>query len=92
VSLPITILCLLVPLVRGSRFLNTYAAARPSLSAVSAVTGSMLAMPRTPSVPKIRLFEFAFMVELYWVTSTTSTNAGETRTNIMPGGSATSTR
>src|SRR3569623_98343 len=29
------------------------AAARPSLSAVSAVTGSMFAVPRTPSVPKI---------------------------------------
>src|SRR3954463_5970429 len=32
---------------------NTCAAARPSFSAVSAVTGSMLATPRTPSVPKI---------------------------------------
>jgi hypothetical protein len=35
--------------------LKTCAAARPSLSAVSAVTGSMLAVPRTPSVPKMRL-------------------------------------
>src|SRR4051812_19903347 len=30
-----------------------WAAARPSFSAVSAVTGSTLATPRTPSVPKI---------------------------------------
>src|SRR6266568_4157487 len=37
------------------RFLKTWAAARPSLRAVSAVTGSILAMPRTPSVPKIFL-------------------------------------
>jgi len=36
-----------------SRFLKTWAAARPSLSAVSAVTGSTFARPRTPSVPKI---------------------------------------
>src|SRR5208337_4457228 len=36
-----------------SRFFKTCAAARPSLSAVSAVTGSTLAVPRTPSVPKI---------------------------------------
>src|SRR4051794_41852011 len=32
---------------------KTCAAARPSFSAVSAVTGSMFAIPRTPSVPKI---------------------------------------
>src|SRR5580765_2768845 len=31
-----------------------WAAARPSFRAVSAVTGSMFARPRTPSVPKIR--------------------------------------
>src|SRR5580693_149674 len=36
-------------------FLKTWPAARPSLRAVSAVTGSMLARPRTPSVPKIFL-------------------------------------
>jgi len=30
------------------------AAARPNFSAVSAVTGSMFAVPRTPSVPKMR--------------------------------------
>src|ERR1051326_8985108 len=36
-------------------FLKTCPAARPSLRAVSAVTGSMLAVPRTPSVPKIFL-------------------------------------
>src|SRR5437870_9394012 len=48
-----TILCL--PLLRDCtfRFLKTCAADRPSLSAVSAVTGSTLAVPRTPSVPKI---------------------------------------
>ena len=44
-----------VPRDWRSRFLKTCAAARPSLSAVSAVTGSMLAVPRTPSVPKIFL-------------------------------------
>ncbi len=41
------------PRGRDSRFLKTWPAARPSLRAVSAVTGSMLAVPRTPSVPKI---------------------------------------
>src|SRR5664280_1574678 len=52
-----TILCR--PRLRDwrSRFLKTYAAARPSLSAVSAVTGSTLAVPRTPSVPNIFLGE-----------------------------------
>src|SRR5687768_3551771 len=35
------------------RFLKTWAAERPSFNAVSAVTGSTLAVPRTPSVPKI---------------------------------------
>jgi len=35
------------------RFLKTCAEARPSFNAVSAVTGSRLAVPRTPSVPKI---------------------------------------
>src|SRR5258706_2327854 len=50
-----TILCLPRPRDCASRFLKTWAAARPSLSAVSAVTGSMLAVPRTPSVPKIFL-------------------------------------
>src|SRR5476649_1497900 len=48
-----TILCLPRPRDCVSRFLKTCAAARPSLSAVSAVTGSMFAVPRTPSVPKI---------------------------------------
>src|SRR5438034_458252 len=48
-----TILCLPRPRDCDSRFLKTCPAARPSLSAVSAVTGSMLAVPRTPSVPKI---------------------------------------
>ena len=37
----------------ASRFLKTCAEARPSFNAVSAVTGSRLAVPRTPSVPKI---------------------------------------
>src|SRR5208282_2688895 len=48
-----TILYLPRPRDWVSRFLKTWAAARPSLRAVSAVTGSMLAVPRTPSVPKI---------------------------------------
>src|ERR1700755_286693 len=39
---------------------KTCAAARPSLSAVSAVTGSMFAVPRTPSVPKIFLWAVMF--------------------------------
>ena len=38
-------------------FLKTWAAARPNLRTVSAVTGSTLAVPRTPSVPKIFLGE-----------------------------------
>src|SRR5215471_5048661 len=61
VSLPSTILCR--PRLRAcvSSVLNTWPAARPSLSAVSAVTGSMLAVPRTPSVPKI------FFGEVIWV-------------------------
>src|SRR5437867_6125782 len=50
-----TILCLTRSRAWFSRFLNTWAAARPSLRAVSAVTGSTLAVPRTPSVPKIFL-------------------------------------
>src|SRR5258706_4617789 len=53
-----TILCLPRPRDCASRFLNTWAAARPSFSAVSAVTGSTLAVPRTPSVPKIFLCGF----------------------------------
>src|SRR6266581_1073741 len=40
-------------MVRGFSCVKTCAAARPSFSAVSAVTGSTLAVPRTPSVPKI---------------------------------------
>src|SRR5271157_4612061 len=48
-----TILCLPRPRDSDSRFLKTYAAAWPSFRAVSAVTGSTLAVPRTPSVPKI---------------------------------------
>src|ERR1017187_4763938 len=48
-----TILCLPRPRDWRSRFLKTYAAARPSLRAVSAVTGSTLAVQRTPSVPNI---------------------------------------
>ena len=52
VSLPITIRCRPRPRDTGTRFLKTYAAARPSFRAVSAVTGSTLATPRTPSVPK----------------------------------------
>src|SRR6478736_4083199 len=39
--------------LRGFICANTYAAARPSFNAVSAVTGSTFATPRTPSVPKI---------------------------------------
>src|SRR5437867_10398387 len=46
-----TILCRPWPLGVGARDLKTCAAARPSLRAVSAVTGSTLATPRTPSVP-----------------------------------------
>jgi hypothetical protein len=38
---------------RGFSFVKMWAAARPSFSAVSAVTGSTFATPRTPSVPKI---------------------------------------
>ena len=41
---------------------KTCAAARPSFSAVSAVTGSMFAMPRTPSVPKMRRCSAALAV------------------------------
>src|SRR6202042_3778521 len=48
-----TILCLPRPRDCDSRFLKTCAAARPSFKAVSAVTGSTFAVPRTPSVPKI---------------------------------------
>src|SRR3954451_23636336 len=39
--------------MRGLSCVMTWAAARPSFNAVSAVTGSTLATPRTPSVPKI---------------------------------------
>ena len=39
--------------LRGFSCVKTYAAARPNFSAVSAVTGSTFAIPRTPSVPKI---------------------------------------
>src|SRR6516164_5553124 len=52
-----TILCLPRPRDWVSRFLKTCAAARPSFKAVSAVTGSRFAVPRTPSVPKILLGE-----------------------------------
>src|SRR5438093_5083830 len=45
------------------RFLKTWAAARPSLRAVSAVTGSMFAVPRTPSVPKIFRVPFVMQVD-----------------------------
>src|SRR3954467_9353652 len=55
VSLPITILWRPRPRELLSRFLKTCAAARPRRKAVSAVTGSMFAVPRTPSVPKMRL-------------------------------------
>src|SRR3954453_21564922 len=48
-----TILCRPGPRDSARRCLNTCAAARPSFRAVSAVTGSTLAVPRTPSVPKI---------------------------------------
>src|SRR5437867_10344112 len=48
-----TILCLTRSRAWFSRFLNTWAAARPNFKAISAVTGSTLAVPRTPSVPKI---------------------------------------
>src|SRR5258708_31400038 len=48
-----TILCLPRPRDCDSRFLKWCAAARPSFSAVSAVTGSTFAVPRTQSVPKI---------------------------------------
>src|SRR5262245_37694643 len=42
-------------------------AARPNLSAVSAVTGSMFAVPRTPSVPKICLGSgLAAGLEVVW--------------------------
>src|SRR5579859_7713601 len=51
VSLPTTILWRPCPLATGARDLNTCAAARPSFKAVSEVTGSTLATPRTPSVP-----------------------------------------
>src|SRR5208337_4175202 len=57
-----TILCLPRPRACDSRFLKTCPAARPSLSAVSAVTGSMFAVPRTPSVPKIFLGMFMMRV------------------------------
>src|SRR5436190_1190372 len=57
VSLPSTILCRPRPRACVSRFLNTCPAARPSFNAVSAVTGSIFAVPRTPSVPKIFLGE-----------------------------------
>src|ERR1035437_6571448 len=64
VSLPSTILCR--PRPRGwlSRVLKTWPAARPSLRAVSAVTGSVLAVPRTPSVPKIFLGELMGVMTL----------------------------
>src|ERR1051326_2914846 len=48
-----TILCLARPRDSAPGFFKTWPAARPSLRAVSAVTGSILAVPRTPSVPKI---------------------------------------
>src|SRR5271169_2989013 len=51
VSLPTTILWRPCPLATGAHVLNTCAAARPSFKAVSEVTGSTLATPRTPSVP-----------------------------------------
>src|SRR5579862_4050339 len=41
---------------------KTCAAARPSLRAVSAVTGSILAVPRTPSVPKMRRTPLPFSI------------------------------
>src|SRR2546429_732487 len=53
-----TILCRPRPRDWGAMLRKTWPAARPSFSAVSAVTGSMLAVPRTPSVPKSFLFEF----------------------------------
>src|SRR3954452_13069619 len=47
-----------------SRCLKTWAAARPSFSAVSAVTGSTLAVPRTPSVPKIFFWDLLPFVSI----------------------------
>src|SRR5436309_11246120 len=58
-----TILCRPRPRDCSAMFLKTWPAARPSLRAVSAVTGSILAVPRTPSVPKI------FLGELIWLCS-----------------------
>ena len=53
-SLPMTIVVRPADAIRAVLIcVKTCAAARPSLSAVSAVTGSMFAVPRTPSVPKI---------------------------------------
>src|SRR5687768_11997937 len=57
-----TILCLPNPRAIASRFLKTCAEARPSFSAVSAVTGSTLAVPRTPSVPKIFFRPFSLLI------------------------------
>src|SRR5688500_712708 len=57
-----TILCFPKPRAIASRFLKTCAEARPSLRAVSAVTGSTLAVPRTPSVPKIFLRPLSLLI------------------------------
>src|ERR1700723_2805775 len=59
-----TILCLPRPRDWRSRFLKTCAAERPSFNAVSAVTGSTFAVPRTPSVPKIFL---GMLISIDWI-------------------------
>jgi len=64
VSLPSTILGRAPSdVLRGFICANTYAAARPSFSAVSAVTGSTFATPRTPSVPNIFFGSVTALIE-----------------------------
>src|SRR5256885_16835079 len=63
-----TILCRPRPRDWGAMFLKTCPAARPSLRAVSAVTGSMFAVPRTPSGPKIFFGWFIYGSRLRVVT------------------------
>src|ERR1039458_3779654 len=80
-----TILCLPRPRDCTSRFLKTCAAARPSFKAVSAVTGSRFAVPRTPSVPKIFLGELMkFLDQCFGGGARTPMVSGRMLTTVTP--------
>src|SRR5213592_4907407 len=82
-----TILCRPRPRDWGAMLRKTWPAARPSLRAVSAVTGSMLAVPRTPSVPKIF---FVWLMD-YSVFRWLADSAGTTRSTVTSSGTTLTT-